>query len=311
MGMNKGENELVEWLQRRISVDSQRVPIGIGDDAAAVQLDGSLVVITADMLLDGVHFDTRAHSYRQIGRKAIACSLSDCAAMGCEPRGATVSVALPDDTSLDEVKELYEGMIGMARDFDCDIVGGDTTSWLGNLAIDVAMLAEPLLVDGPIRRSGACAGDTIYVSGPLGGSLLGKHMTFIPRLELAGQLVGETDLHAMMDISDGLSMDLHRLCEASGCDAELAAEQLEKIISEDARQCSEKDGKPPLEHALSDGEDFELLVVGGYGLKHERFGLTPVGRIIPRSSAGYATIELCDQKGHREKIEPSGYEHFK
>ncbi len=270
--MSRGENELVRWLEGRLRCDTARVPIGIGDDMAVVKLDHPLVAITTDMLLDGVHFDSRRHSYDQIGRKAIACSLSDCAAMGCEPRAATVSNALSETMSLDDVKSLYEGMARIAGEFGCAIVGGDTTSWTGGLAIDVAMLAEPMSPRGPVRRSDARAGDTIYVSGPLGGSLLGRHMTFTPRIELARRLVQVPELHAMMDISDGLAMDLHRLCLASGCDAELNAEQLSKVISDDARVCSQQDGRPALEHALTDGEDFELLVVGVGGLMIPAWG---------------------------------------
>jgi len=286
------------------------VPIGIGDDAAAVRLDGSLVAITADMLLDGVHFDTRRHSYAQIGRKAVACSLSDCAAVACEPRAATVSLALADAMSPDDAKSLYHGMAGIADEFGCAIVGGDITSWPGKLAMDVAMLAEPMSPRGPVRRCGARAGDTIYVSGPLGGSLTGKHLSFVPRLDLASRLVREPALHAMMDISDGLALDLHRLCTASGCDAELSAARLEQVISEAARRLAREDGRPPLEHALSDGEDFELLVVGGQ-LEPERFGLSPVGRVIPRSTPDRSAIVMCHDDGQREPLEPRGYEHFR
>src|SRR5512135_2959401 len=134
----KGENALVEWLKGRFVANPDRVPI-----------------------------DTQQHIYELIGRKAIACSLSDCAAMACRPRVATVSLALHDGMSMDQVHQLYEGMAVVAEEFDCDIVGGDTTSWPGKLAIDVAMLAEPMAERGPVLRSGARPGDTIYVSGPL------------------------------------------------------------------------------------------------------------------------------------------------
>lgn len=308
--MAKGEDVLVQWLRQRLAADAQRVPIGVGDDAAAVRFDRTLVVITADMVLDGVHFDARQHRFERIGRKAIACSLSDCAAMACEPRASTVSVALAKTMSLDDVKQLYEGMACIADEFGCAVVGGDVTSWPGKLAIDVAMLAEPMAPRGPVRRSDAKIGDGIYVSGPLGGSLAGKHLTFTPRLQLARRLAAEPDLHAMMDISDGLALDLHRLCSASGCDAELFARQLEPVVSDAARSLSERDGRPPLEHALSDGEDFELLVVGGEHLHHGRFGLTPVGRIVPRSAPDSSAIVMCHPSGQREPINPCGYEHF-
>jgi len=310
--MCKGENKLVSWLQKRFMAQADYVEIGIGDDMAAVRLAGTLVAVTADMLLDGVHFDTREHSYELIGRKAIACSLSDCAGMAVEPRTATVSIALSDAMTLNDVKRLYEGMAEVAGEFGCAIVGGDTTSWPGRLAIDVAMLAEPMSNErGLLRRSNALVGDTIFVSGPLGGSLLGKHLTFQPRLELARELVRASGLHAMMDISDGLAMDLNRLCQASNCSAQLSAEFMETVISDAARTLAASDGRLPLEHALSDGEDFELLVVGGEDLDDQVPGLLPVGRIVARSANEVSSVMMIGPGDQCRAIEPIGYEHFR
>lgn len=229
----KGENALVAWLAERFPPDPARVEVGIGDDMAVVRFGEARVAITADMLLDGVHFDTRTQDLALVGRKAIACSLSDCAAMGCRPVAATVSLALPEMMTLEDVRRLYEGMAGVADAYGCRIVGGDTTSWRGGLAIDVVMLAEPMSPRGPIRRGDARPGDAVFVSGPLGGSLAGRHLSFTPRLALAARLVEEPGLHAMMDLSDGLSMDLHRMCVASGLHAELTAEQLKRAVSPD------------------------------------------------------------------------------
>jgi thiamine-monophosphate kinase len=305
--MSKGENALIEWLRSRFPVDPALVPLGIGDDAAVVQLKGGQVMITADMLLDGVHFDRRQHSCKRIGRKAIACSLSDCAAMACRPKAVTVSVALPTDMSMDDVKQLYEGMADIVEEFHCSIVGGDTTSWQGALAIDVAILAEPMAARGPLCRSEASPGDKIFVSGTLGGSLAGRHMDFIPRLKLAEQLVRQTGLHALMDISDGLSLDLHRLCNASACAAELSADDLEKVISDDARRLAQQDGRSPLDHALADGEDFELLATGEESL--QQLGLTCIGRIVERQKNKPVVI-IRYSDGRKEPLKPHGYEHF-
>lgn len=310
--MCKGENQLIAWLQERFAEQAGYVEIGIGDDMAAVRLGGTLVAITADMLLDGVHFDTQKHSYEQIGRKAVACSLSDCAGMACEPRAATVSIALDEAMSLDDVKKLYEGMAAIAGEFHCAIVGGDTTSWPGRLAIDVAMLAEPMSAKrGPVRRSEARLGDTIFVSGLLGGSLLGKHLTFQPRLDLARLLAREPGLHAMMDLSDGLSMDLSRLCQASGCSAELSADFMKRVISEAARGLADFDGRSALEHALSDGEDFELLIVGDQSLCGQVSGILPVGRIMAGPAGGSPSIVMVGPGDQRRIIDPIGYEHFR
>lgn len=308
--MSRGENALIAWFTEHLRADPARVPIGIGDDMAAVRLDGSLVTVTADMLLDGVHFDTRQHSLEQVGRKCIACSLSDCAAMGCRPRGATISLALPATMTVEDVHRLYAGMSQIAAEFDCPIVGGDTTSWRGALAVDVAMLAEPMSPRGPIRRSTARPGDIICVSGPLGGSILGRHLTFTPRIELASRLVQEPDLHAMMDLSDGLALDLHRLCAASGCAAELDESALASAISNDARALAAQDGRPALEHALSDGEDFELVVTGGESLTRPEFGLIAVGHMVEAKDGEVGTLTAVSESGERRPIEPRGYEHF-
>lgn len=309
--MTRGENALVDWLRMRFGSKAAGVPIGIGDDMAVLEVHDDLVAVTADMLLDGVHFDTQVHAYDAIGRKAIACSLSDCAAMACQPRAAVVSVALPEQMTMDDVKRLYEGMAGIAEEFECTIVGGDTNSWQGALAVDVTILAEPMGVRGPVRRSTARDDDILYVSGPLGGSLLGRHMTFTPRVDLAAKLVDQPGLHAMMDLSDGLSMDLFRLCGASHCAAELDVALLEAAISEAARAMAKKDGRSPLEHALHDGEDYELLVTGTDALRHERFLLTVVGRIVARGGENRPVLTLVHSDGRREPLESQGYEHFR
>ncbi len=308
--MAKGENALVRWLQERFRDRPDCVEVGIGDDAAVLRLGGARIAITADMLLDEVHFDTRAHAYDLIGRKALACSLSDCAAMACFPRAATVSVALTDAMSLADVQHLYEGMAVIAGEFACAVVGGDTTSWSGPLAIDVAVVAEPMSQRGPILRSGARLGDAIYVTGPLGGSLLGKHLSFTPRIAEAARLAPLTGVHAMMDISDGLSMDLHRLCEASRCGAELETRLLDAVVSDAARELADRDGRPPLDHALADGEDFELLVVGEDGLARIESTLMPVGRITAAMPEG-APIHLVSGEGRKVPVEPRGFEHFR
>jgi thiamine-monophosphate kinase len=307
MIMPEGENKLVRWLQKRFATDAARVEIGIGDDMAAVRFDGPLVAVTTDMLLDGVHFDTTKHEFAAIGRKAVACSLSDCAGMACEPRFAAVSVALNNNMSLADVQRLYEGMAAVADEFGCAIIGGDTTSWMHPLAIDVAMLAEPMSQRGPVKRSTAKPGNTIYITGPLGGSIFDRHLTFSPRLDIARELANDTRLHAMMDISDGLALDLNRLCEASNCVAELSAEALQKNISPAAIECAQSDGRTALDHAMSDGEDFELLITGDQ-LEHPQ--LIAIGRIIEPSEPGRSHVIMRDKQGGTMAIEPKGFEHF-
>ncbi|MCP4251265.1 MAG: thiamine-monophosphate kinase [bacterium] len=313
--MPGGEREWVRWLEERCGAPQWPVLLGIGDDMAAVEVGGqrveggAAVLVTSDMLLDGVHFDTAEHGFEQIGRKALACSLSDCAAMAVRPVAATVSVAWPAGGDAEGMKRLFEGMWELGKEYGCAIVGGDTTSWRSPLAVDVTVLAAPYAEHRPVRRSGARVGDTLYVTGPLGGSRLGRHLTFKPRVAEAHSLAMclSPHLHAMMDLSDGLALDLHRMCEASRVGAELAEALLKKVISDDARRGAEADGCDPLDHTLSDGEDFELLLaVGGEAPEPpsiEDAFLHPVGQV----TAGGVSMKRGD--GTVVPLAAKGYEH--
>jgi thiamine-monophosphate kinase len=309
MSEQRGELQLIEYLRRCAGADPGRVPIGIGDDMAAVRVGGDLVCITSDMLLDGVHFETSKHSWEQIGRKALACSLSDCAAMACRPVAATVSVALCASMSMADAEALFRAITRTGADFGCAIAGGDTTSWDQPLAIDVTMLGAPATPRGPVTRDGARIGDRIYVTGKLGGSIAGHHLSFMPRIEEGVRLASALgdDLHAMMDISDGLALDLYRVCQASGVGAELDAAAVESVVSDAARQLSAAGGPSALEHTLHDGEDFELLFVVTPSAAPPDVGVacTPVGQIVERG------LSLQRSDHARRPLEPRGYEHFR
>jgi len=257
------------------------------------------------MLLDGVHFDTSRHSFHSIGRKAIACSLSDCAAMAVRPLAATVSVVLPESMPLAKAEELQAGMFTMAAEFELAIAGGDTNRWSHPLAIDVAVTATPYPGIEPVRRFGARPGDMLYITGPLGGSLLKHHLAFTPRVREAERLSRRLGrrLHAMIDITDGLSLDLWRLCAGSKVGAELNERQLRGVISEDARQAAASSGRTPLDHALTDGEDFELLMAVDGEVTGTDIPLFRIGRI----TASGLTIARDD--GKVEPLEPRGYVH--
>lgn len=266
---------------------------------------GELICLSSDMLLDGVHFDSATQPLDAIGRKAIAASLSDCAAMAVRPMAATVSLALPKAMPLEDVKRLFDGMFTIAGQFDMTIVGGDTTRWAHPLAIDVAIAAS--VYDGvdPVTRRGAKVGDALFVTGPLGGSMLGRHLTFTPRVaeaKLAAQSLG-VSLHAMMDISDGLSLDLWRLVEASNVGATLDEEQLTDLISEDARRLAAEDGRRPLDHLLCDGEDFELLMAIDPTADVSALSIHPIGSITD------GALLLRSPDGKTTSIEPGGFIH--
>ncbi|MEK6643191.1 MAG: thiamine-phosphate kinase [Planctomycetota bacterium] len=257
--MEKSEDNLIAWIAGRFpEVD---LPIGIGDDMAMLPASESGLLVTSDMLMDGVDFKTKVHSPELIGRKALAVSLSDCAAMAVRPRWAMVSVALPNGWTMEQAQGLYLGIEALAREYECVIVGGDTNSWDHPLVVDVTVLAELWPGISPVRRTGAKVGDLICITGELGGSLGGRHIRFTPLVReakwLAERLGG--GLHAMMDLSDGLSVDAGRMAKASGVGIKLWKELTEATASHDAELAARDDGRSVLDHLLNDGEDFELL----------------------------------------------------
>jgi len=235
------------------------VEVGIGDDGAVIHdPSAERIVVVTDLLLDGVHFDLRQTSPRLAGRKAIAVNLSDLAAMASFPTAAFVSIALPramESSAALFLDELYAGIEELTSEYRFTLAGGDTNSWAGPFAINVCLTGRPMR-ERPFLRSTARPGDVLFVTGPLGGSLQQeRHLTFTPRLDAAEWLVNHVQVHAMMDISDGLSIDLHRMMEASGVSAVLNSESIP--IHTDVPEDASPDER--LFAALSDGEDFELL----------------------------------------------------
>lgn len=244
----------IDWL-RRLTPADRRVLIGPGDDTAALRLQpDSPCLVTTDMLLEGSCFLLAEAGPRRVGRKAMAVNLSDIAAMAGRPVAAVVSVGLPRRGGRDLAEALYHGLRELADAFETAVVGGDTNSWDGPLVISVTLLGEAT-ERGAVTRAGARPGDWLLVTGPLGGSILGKHLDFTPRVREALLLHAAVPLHAMIDVSDGLAADVGHLCDESRCGAVLRAEAIP--LSDDALRLN--DGRPPLEHALGDGEDFELV----------------------------------------------------
>ncbi|HUQ73040.1 MAG TPA: thiamine-phosphate kinase [Planctomycetaceae bacterium] len=230
------------------------VRLGIGDDAAVLDHPaGTVEVVTTDLLMEGVDFLWPQTSAVLIGRKSLAVNLSDLAAMAARPTAAFVSLALPRQRGRQFADELMDGLLTLADEFDVTLAGGDTNSWDGPLVVSVTVLGTPF-VSQPILRSGARPGDCVFVTGACGGSLAGRHLTFTPRVTEAARLTELVPLHAMIDISDGLAADLHHVLDESRVGAVLNAAAIP--IHADVEPT---DFETALNHALSDGEDFELL----------------------------------------------------
>jgi thiamine-monophosphate kinase len=240
-----GEFGLINRLKKSAPL-SKKVIKGIGDDAAVLPYSARrYLLLTTDMLAEGTHF-TRRMAPQAIGHKALACNISDIAAMGGLPTSAVVSIGIPKYLSVDFIDGLYKGMQGVAKSFGVSIVGGDTIQ-TDKIIINVALLGlvEKKYLTG---RDGAKPGDWIFVTGPLGGSFKsGRHLNFTPRVTQARFLVEKFKPRAMMDISDGLAGDLNHILKASGVGARLDLQAIPKHKGVSIAQ------------ALNDGEDFELL----------------------------------------------------
>lgn len=231
---------------------NQHVVVGPGDDAAVVTFDSPQQwLITADMLIEGSHFILKDTPPESIGRKLVAVNLSDIAAMAGIPLLATVSLAVPAGVSGDFLLEVSKGIEALAHKFGVAIVGGDTNSTKGPLALSMNLLGKAT-DKGPVLRTTARKGDAILVTGTLGGSIQGKHLHFTPRVEEALYLHNHFPITSMIDISDGIASDLRRLTQDKGLGAELIKSAIP--ISAALRNSSHM-----LRHALTDGEDYELL----------------------------------------------------
>ena len=303
---SRGEFAFIDWLRRRTPA-AGRVLIGPGDDAALLDWPGGAgCIVTTDMLLEGSCFVLAEAGARRVGRKAMAVNLSDIAAMAGRPVAALASVGLPRRGGRALAEELYQGMREMADAFSTPIVGGDTNSWDGPLVINVTLLGEAT-GRGVVRRDGAQPGDWLMVTGPLGGSILGKHLDFTPRVREALALHEAAPLHAMIDVSDGLAADVNHICEESGCGAVLFAEAIP--ITDAARGMN--DGRTALDHALGDGEDFELAFAlaaeDGRRLAETQpvpgVTLTRIGEFVMERGLS------IDANGERQAAPPRGYVH--
>lgn len=270
-----GEDALIERLVAL--VPKGEAAEGPGDDCAVVDEGGeSLRLLKTDALVEGVHF-TREADPEKVGWKAVARVVSDFAAMGGKPERFLVTVALPDSMEVEWIENFYRGMGRCFEAFEAVLAGGETCRVPEGSApvISIAATGE-VARENLVTRSGGKPGDELWVTGELGGSLKGKHLTFFPRVEEARWLAENRKPSAMMDLSDGVARDLPRLAKASGCGYFVERDLLPVTEGCDA------------DAALGDGEDFELMfaISNSAGLPEawaERFPelrLTRIGRLV-------------------------------
>jgi len=299
---------LIRWIRGQVPADP-RIEIGPGDDCAVLKPPpGERILATTDMLIDGVHFRSEDVAPERIGWKAVARAVSDIAAMAGKPAAVVIAVAVPKGTSPAFAKALFDGMKTAADTVGAAVAGGDISTGAFPLMLTVTVVG--FTSKGRcVPRSGAKPGDAVFVTGVLGGAMAGRHLEFTPRIAEALWLADNASLHAMIDISDGLAADANHVAEESGVGIEL----LESVvpIAEAAREAARSDGRTPLDHALHDGEDYELLFAVSTQDAEKLAERTDapvafarIGKVIEGEG-----LWLIRAGGQRERIDPGGWVH--
>jgi thiamine-monophosphate kinase len=298
-----GEGRLIGRIRQWLGEASPPSPAGIGDDCAVLAPSGRRrILVTTDPILYGRHFDDSVGPAAAAG-KLLKRNLSDIAAMGGVPRSAVVSLSLPRSVSIDWIRRFYQSLARCAKIHQMTIAGGDIAE-SAELGAFLTLLGE----DSGTRvltRDGARIGDWIYATGELGGSILGKHHRFTPRLDEGRWLASQPAVRCLMDISDGLAKDLPAITPR-GAEPELIPAAVP--ISKAAHILARRDGRPALEHALCDGEDFELLFALEADTDCEAFAaswknrfktpLARLGRFVRTGTATAGAVPLSRYHGY-------------
>ncbi len=313
-----GEVALIEWIGAWLGPVTPPSPAGIGDDCAVIPPSAcgkGGILATTDGVLLGRHFTEDAEPERVAG-KLLKRNLSDIAAMGGSPGPALVALVLSRRTRTAWLQRFYEGLAACAKHYGVPVVGGDVAQGPDDFfSAHVSLLgAAPGRV---LTRHGARKGDALFVTGELGGSLLGHHFDFQPRLEEGRFLAEHGAVRSCIDVTDGLAKDLRALLPG-GTDAALESEKLP--VAEAARELARGSGRSPLEHALCDGEDYELLFTldaraeeGAFLQEWEKRFATRLTRIgtVCESVAGHGQRLLREGPGGRVLCKGRGYEHLR
>jgi thiamine-monophosphate kinase len=307
------EFELIARLKPTLPTNAE-VVVGAGDDCAVLACGDPErdLLLKTDAVVEGIHF-TKETPPEKVGRKALARCLSDIAAMAGTPSAAVVTLGLPKDYSVTVVEKIYAGLGELARAHGVAIVGGETTTSPERLFLSVALTGY-VAKGKAILRSGARAGDALFVTGELGGSLAGKHLDFEPRLAEACWLAKHFNVHAMLDLSDGLAGDLRHLLQPAGLGAELGQEVIPVSRAAKLAARERTSAKPPALAALTDGEDFELLFAvaaaaavrlkDAWKEQFPKLKLTCIGKLTAEPG-----LRLRDKFGVRP-FKGDGYVHF-
>lgn len=328
-----GEFGLIGRLTGNFSYDPSRVIKGVGDDTAVLKAgDGRWLLFSTDMMVEEIHFSFDYCTARQVGKKALAVNVSDIFAMGGLPTFAVVSIALPPDVAVGKVVEMYEGMKEAAKVYNVNIVGGDTVKTPERLVINVALLGE-VEAGRAVYRSGARAGDLIYVTGTLGAAAAGLYLLQNPVPDCApevavycrmahcepvpnanaGRILAGCGVTAMEDISDGLASEMYQICGASGVGCRIEAKDVP--IDPRVRAVAGYAGIDPLEWALFGGEDYKLVFTAapaaeediGHALASAGVGMHRVGK-ISQADEGMSLI-MPDRR--TVSLPRGGHDHFK
>lgn len=315
-----GELGFIEWVKKNFESPGKEVIVGIGDDTAVIrESDGNYLLITKDLLIEDVHFKISYDPFL-LGRKSMAVNISDIASMGGYPLYAFLGVGFPKELSWEWIENFMKGMKNICEEYRVFLIGGDTCS-SPKLFISITLIGK---TDRFVRRNSAKEGDFIYVTGFLGDSgaglyilmnnleskgphyeyLIERHINPVPRIS-AGRFLKDI-ANSMIDLSDGLSIDLHNLCRESGVGALIYEDKIP--VSEELKKFCKEIGEDSIKFALQGGEDYELLFTSSRELDDsikEKFSIRMIGRIEAKEKG----IRVL-RKGKEEPLPRSGWEHF-